>query len=324
MAEWAFLALGSNVGDRESYLQLGRRHLADLPKSAVVAHSSIEETEPIGNIPQGRFLNQMVLLTTDASAHELLSACQQAERAAGRQRSERWGPRTLDLDIVRLGDQRINDPALRIPHPELPYRGFWIREIAELLPHTWRPGRDPDLPDWACVKPRRREHIVRVAAQLGAWAIAMNKTPDERHRWLRAAFLHDALRDASSEHLNELAGESTGGAGGAASLRHGPAAAAVAEAKGEKDVEVLEAVRYHSVGYKGWGELGRMLYLADFLEPGRPFRQEERAEQAACVPSDPGRVLKEVAKDRLIRAIRNGLQLPAEAIDFWNDLAESR
>jgi 2-amino-4-hydroxy-6-hydroxymethyldihydropteridine diphosphokinase len=83
-------------------------------------------------MPQPPYLNQMVLLETRLSPRELLEACHAIERDAGRQRTERWGARTLDLDIVRFGRRRVAEPDLIIPHPELPNRDFWQRELAEL------------------------------------------------------------------------------------------------------------------------------------------------------------------------------------------------
>jgi 2-amino-4-hydroxy-6-hydroxymethyldihydropteridine diphosphokinase len=134
--DWAFVALGSNVGDREEHLAEARAALASLPSTDFVAASSIEETAPLGPVAQPSYLNQMVLLRTDLDARALLEACLGIERASGRVRRERWGPRTLDLDIVRFDDLDVDEPDLRIPHPELPRRDFWQRELAELLPHV--------------------------------------------------------------------------------------------------------------------------------------------------------------------------------------------
>jgi 2-amino-4-hydroxy-6-hydroxymethyldihydropteridine diphosphokinase len=130
--DWVFVALGSNVGDRDGYLGLGRRRLTELPETEFIAASRVETTEPIGPGPQGAYLNQMVLLRTALSPSDLLARCQAIEREAGRVRSERWGPRTLDVDIVRFARQVVEDPDLRVPHPELPHRDFWQREIEEL------------------------------------------------------------------------------------------------------------------------------------------------------------------------------------------------
>jgi 2-amino-4-hydroxy-6-hydroxymethyldihydropteridine diphosphokinase len=130
--ELAFVALGSNLGDRSAYLGEARKAMAALRGTRLVAESSVEETAPIGPPGQGPYLNQMVALETELTPHELLSELQAIEHAAGRVRRERWGPRTLDLDIVQFGDRTIRDPDLVIPHPELPHRDFWQRELSQL------------------------------------------------------------------------------------------------------------------------------------------------------------------------------------------------
>jgi 2-amino-4-hydroxy-6-hydroxymethyldihydropteridine diphosphokinase len=130
------VALGSNLGDRAAYLRQGREGLAALPDTRLVAASAVEETPPLGPPTQPAYLNQMVLLSTRLSPERLLVSCLAIERAAGRVRRERWGPRTLDLDIVRFGTREVRAPNLIIPHPELARRDFWQRELAELLPHA--------------------------------------------------------------------------------------------------------------------------------------------------------------------------------------------
>jgi len=126
------VALGSNVGDRAAHLAHARERLGTLPGTHLVAASRIEETAPIGPVAQPPYLNQMVLLETTLTPAELLAQCRRIEAERGRERRERWGPRTLDLDIVRYGAQTVRQPDLTIPHPELPNRDFWQREIAEL------------------------------------------------------------------------------------------------------------------------------------------------------------------------------------------------
>ena len=133
--ERAYVALGSNVGDRAGHLAAARAALAALPATRLAAASAIEETEPLAGMDQPPYLNQMVLLETALEPRALLAACQAIERSRGRVRAERWGPRTLDLDIVRYGHRRIADPDLIIPHPGLSDRDFWIRELAELEAH---------------------------------------------------------------------------------------------------------------------------------------------------------------------------------------------
>jgi 2-amino-4-hydroxy-6-hydroxymethyldihydropteridine diphosphokinase len=131
-AERAFVALGSNLGDREEHLAAARAALAALPRTRLVAASRVEETAPLGGMDQPAYLNQMVALETRLEPRALLAACQAIEHSRGRVRSERWGARTLDLDIVRYGDRRVDEPDLIIPHPGLPHRDFWQRELAEL------------------------------------------------------------------------------------------------------------------------------------------------------------------------------------------------
>jgi 2-amino-4-hydroxy-6-hydroxymethyldihydropteridine diphosphokinase len=128
------VALGSNLGDRAAHLQAGREALGALPGTRLIAASDIEETAPLAGMDQPPYLNQMVLLETDMEPRALLQACQTIERREGRQRTERWGARTLDLDIVRFGDRQVKESDLIIPHPELPNRDFWRRELAELNP----------------------------------------------------------------------------------------------------------------------------------------------------------------------------------------------
>ena len=134
-AEPAYVALGSNLGDRAAHLAAARAALARLPGTRLVAASGVEETAPLGGKAQSAYLNQMVLLETRLDPRALLEACQAIEHAEGRIRGERWGSRTLDLDIVRFGDRRVAEPDLIIPHPELEHRDFWLRELAELRAH---------------------------------------------------------------------------------------------------------------------------------------------------------------------------------------------
>jgi 2-amino-4-hydroxy-6-hydroxymethyldihydropteridine diphosphokinase len=133
--EKVYVALGSNLGNRQAHLSAALAALAALPDTAVIAASSIEETEPLGGKRQPSYLNQMVLLETRLEPRSLLQALQAIELKEGRTRTERWGSRTLDLDIVRFGERRVHEPDLIIPHPELSNRDFWRRELAELEAH---------------------------------------------------------------------------------------------------------------------------------------------------------------------------------------------
>ena len=141
--ERVYVALGSNLGDRDTYLARAREALAKIPLTTVPAASALEETEPVGGPPQGKYLNQMVLLETNLDPGRLLKLLQKIEEENGRVRTERWGPRTLDLDIVRFGTRRLRDPDIKIPHPALPDRAFWQREMEELN-RAVPPYPDPD------------------------------------------------------------------------------------------------------------------------------------------------------------------------------------
>ena len=160
------------------------------------------------------------------------------------------------------------------------------------------------LPGWAQVTPARRTHVERVVGLLTEWAGAMGVAAQERARWVRAGWLHDALRDAP---LGDL-------------MAHGPAAADRAAQEGERDGGVLDAVRFHTIGYAGWDQVGRMLYLADFLEPGRDFDLNGRRELAARVPAERDVVLREVARRRVEWVLRSGWPLAPETAAFWNAL----
>jgi 2-amino-4-hydroxy-6-hydroxymethyldihydropteridine diphosphokinase len=132
LKERVYVALGSNHGDREKFLANAVKALEKIPLTALLAISSVEETDPVGGPPQGKYLNQMALLETGLDPGRFLKLLHKIEDDNGRLRTEKWGPRTLDLDIVRYGTRRLRDPDLRIPHPEYAHREWWHREIAEL------------------------------------------------------------------------------------------------------------------------------------------------------------------------------------------------
>jgi 2-amino-4-hydroxy-6-hydroxymethyldihydropteridine diphosphokinase len=132
MSDVVYIALGSNVGNREMTLARAREAIAGIRDTRIVGETAVEETEAIGPIPQGRYLNQMIVVDTVLAPRALLAALQRIESAAGRVRFMRWGPRTLDLDIVMIEGKEIADDTLVVPHPELPNRDFWQRELHEL------------------------------------------------------------------------------------------------------------------------------------------------------------------------------------------------
>ncbi|UCD23956.1 MAG: HD domain-containing protein [Gemmatimonadota bacterium] len=173
-----------------------------------------------------------------------------------------------------------------------------------------------DFPSWAQISPKRQGHVRRVAALATEWAGQMGVSRQERERWLRAVALHDALKSAPKRELRALAENSWG----VDALLHGPAAAMRAEEEGETDRGVLDAVRYHSVGYAGWDLVGRILYLADFLEPGRSFHSPDHDSLILRVPNDVDAVLRDVAKERVSGTIALGKPLLPEVVGFWNSL----
>ncbi len=132
----AWVALGSNLGDRAARLAAARTALARLPDTVLLGASQVEETAPLGGRPQPPYLNQMVLLETALAPRALLAELHRIEAAAGRVRRERWASRTLDLDLVRYGDVHAAEPDLTLPHPGLAERDFWRREMEELTPYV--------------------------------------------------------------------------------------------------------------------------------------------------------------------------------------------
>jgi HD superfamily phosphohydrolase YqeK len=176
-----------------------------------------------------------------------------------------------------------------------------------------------ELPAWAVVGPRRRAHIARVASLLDEWAISLGVPSEERARWQAAAWLHDALRDAPSRDLRPLCPPVVRDLPGP--LLHGPAAAEKLRAEGVTDSLLLNAVAYHTVGCAEFGDVGRALYLADFLEPGRGFEPLWRASLRARMPLRLEEVLREVAGARIAHLVEVGKMIRPETIAFWNQIA---
>ncbi|HEX4490841.1 MAG TPA: 2-amino-4-hydroxy-6-hydroxymethyldihydropteridine diphosphokinase [Acidimicrobiia bacterium] len=133
-ARRAYLALGSNLGAREEFLQSAVDALARTPDVAVAALSDVYETDPVGGPDQGPYLNAVVAIDTELSARELLALAHRLEDDADRVRAERWGPRTLDVDLLLVGDERIREPDLVVPHPRLWERGFVLAPLHDVAP----------------------------------------------------------------------------------------------------------------------------------------------------------------------------------------------
>jgi 2-amino-4-hydroxy-6-hydroxymethyldihydropteridine diphosphokinase len=132
MSVRADVALGSNLGARAGWLASARAAISLLPATRLLAASSVEETIPFGASAQGPYLNQMVAVQTALEPQAFLAALHVIERRLGRVRSTRWGPRTIDLDLVRYGARSMRTSVLTVPHPGISSRDFWRRELAEL------------------------------------------------------------------------------------------------------------------------------------------------------------------------------------------------
>jgi len=139
----AFVALGSNLGDRRACLDGALRRLSGTPLVRVLAASDWIETEPVGGPSgQGRYLNGVVELETALAPRELLELLLALEREAGRDRTreQRHGPRTLDLDLLLYGEERLSEPDLLVPHPRLEERIFVLQPLAQIAPERRLPG----------------------------------------------------------------------------------------------------------------------------------------------------------------------------------------
>ena len=148
MAEQAYLALGSNMGDRLATLQRAVDLLDARSGIDVVRSSRVYETEPVGP-PQPPYLNAVIEIRTDLEPRELLKECQAVEAELGRVRAERWGPRTIDVDVLTYDEREVTEPDLEIPHPRMHERAFVLIPLSDL-------AADPSLPSG------RRIHDVRL------------------------------------------------------------------------------------------------------------------------------------------------------------------
>jgi len=138
----AYVALGSNLGDSNQHLLDAITALAVLPRTVLVARSRIYRTPPWGKLDQPDFLNAVVMLETALEPHDLLDALLNIERAAGRERNgERWGPRTLDLDLLHVDGKTVNSERLTLPHPHIADRAFVLLPLHDVAPDLDIPGQ---------------------------------------------------------------------------------------------------------------------------------------------------------------------------------------
>ncbi len=173
-----------------------------------------------------------------------------------------------------------------------------------------------ELPAWAQVTEKRAAHIQRVTGLLNSWAASMRLPAEQTRAFLDVGTWHDALRDAPESELRSITGNHTE----PAALLHGPAAATLLQRDGERRQEVLDAIRYHTVGHSGWAMLGKALYMADFLEPGRKFSKQDRYFLSLQVPTAFEGVFRQVVRMRLEWTVREGNHVFPETIDLWNGL----
>jgi len=142
MSTRAFVGLGANQGDAAANVERAADLLAQLPHTRLIAKSRLYRTPAWGETAQADFINAVAALDTDLAPRQLLDALLALEREFGRDRSAatRWGPRTLDLDVLLFGDARIDEPGLNVPHPHLHERAFALLPLLELAPHIGIPG----------------------------------------------------------------------------------------------------------------------------------------------------------------------------------------
>jgi 2-amino-4-hydroxy-6-hydroxymethyldihydropteridine diphosphokinase len=153
----AYLGLGSNLGDRAGHLREAVGLLAETDGIAVTAVSSVYETAPVGYVEQPDFLNMVIRVETSLSPEELLDAAMRVERLLHRVRGIRWGPRTIDIDILIYGDAVIRRGDLSIPHPRMADRAFVLVPLREIAGNLLVPGTDARLDDWIRELPADQE-----------------------------------------------------------------------------------------------------------------------------------------------------------------------
>lgn len=174
------------------------------------------------------------------------------------------------------------------------------------------------LPEWAVAGPERRAHMTRVSDLLGAWAGDRSLGEADQVRWRAVGYLHDVLRDEDPDSLRgripEIWANLPDG------LLHGPVGADRLRIAGVADGELLHAVAWHTAGSADFSALGRALYAADFLEPGRPFRPEWRAELRERARVDLDGVVREIVRARIEHLLARGSTVLPRTIAFWNAL----
>ena len=179
-----------------------------------------------------------------------------------------------------------------------------------------------ELPPWADVSTKRADHIERVRLLLAEWAEAAGVTEDDAKRWRAAGTLHDALHDAPPKELRTQVAEHFADLPG--KMLHGPACVARLRGEGVDDEELLHAIEYHTIGHPELTILGRALYAADFLEPGRPQDPAIRSALRSRMPAEMDAVVPVVLKSRLLDQVNSGRRIREETLAFWNSIPDDR
>ncbi|PZA05903.1 MULTISPECIES: 2-amino-4-hydroxy-6-hydroxymethyldihydropteridine diphosphokinase [unclassified Meiothermus] len=144
----AYIALGSNLGDRAGYLLLALSRLSHLPRTRLSRLSQVYQTDPVGPPGQGPYLNMVAEVEAGLEPQALLQALLEIEKSLGRERTARWGPRTLDLDLLLYGQEVIETPGLILPHPRLHERAFVLAPLCDLIPEARHPSLGMTYREW--------------------------------------------------------------------------------------------------------------------------------------------------------------------------------
>ncbi len=179
-----------------------------------------------------------------------------------------------------------------------------------------------ELPKWTVAGAKRREHMVRVAKLLNKWSRARGESKRDVQRWTALGYLHDMMRDAKAKTLRRVVSGSLADLNG--SVLHGPAAAVRLHEAGVKDQPLLTAVAYHTLGSPEFDDMGKALYAADFLEPGRKYRPRWRQEMRKRMPEDLDEVVRGILRLRMGHLMDKGRPVRPETIGFWNVMVKGR
>jgi len=179
-----------------------------------------------------------------------------------------------------------------------------------------------DLPDWSVHGKKRFKHMERVAALMRSWAQARGIQPDKVKRWAAVGYLHDALRSEKPSRLRLVVPPRFNKVPGP--ILHGPAVAEKLRHLGVKDEKLLLAIQYHTVGSRHLTTIGRALFAADFLEPGRSGKKKWRAQMRERVPTELDDVVLEILQYRIARQIKKSRPVRPETMGMWNAMTRGK